>query len=30
MATQTLRMGVERIIRQQVPSIKEVEAVAAD
>jgi Fe-S cluster biogenesis protein NfuA len=30
MATQTLRMGVERIIRQQVPTVKEVVAVEQD
>jgi Fe-S cluster biogenesis protein NfuA len=30
MSTMTLRMGVERMLKQQVPSVKEVIAVPAD
>jgi len=30
MSTMTLRMGVERVIRQEVPEVKKVVAVAAD
>jgi Fe-S cluster biogenesis protein NfuA len=30
MSTMTLRMGVERILKQQIPSVKEVVAVPSD